>query len=238
LKDIWETLKDKKWILASILICTVAISQANDLHSFYANYLEQRRAEDGLDKIMPGVSILHVKSIFGAPTLENHDRKLNLVEYVFSFKKFYLQVVFDRDNTVQLFSVTSKEPGFNPTVPIIGKNLGQFSFSDVELGDQNVLYSYLSSKHFDYAESRYLGNPGNYRTLYFGFNSSGTRYRKQSALYGNEHLNEKKLENFRKESIPNTFGVGRILGDEKEIIDSFGFGMEYYASRDLPEHNY
>ncbi|KEP02180.1 hypothetical protein EH65_24390 [Escherichia coli] len=73
--------------------------------------------------IYTGASIKYIESIFGPPVKEEHSEDGRVHEYIYSFKKFYLQVVYDNNNTVILYSVTSKDENFHPEVPYLRKPL-------------------------------------------------------------------------------------------------------------------
>lgn len=221
-----------------IVVFMLIIGYLNDLHGVYGNYIEQKRAEDGLELLNTGVSIQHVKSVFGSPIVEQHDKDLVLSEYVYSFKKFYLQIVFNKDNEVIFFAVTSKDKEFRPKLPYIDESLGNtfFDLSD-KYSENEASYS---SKFFEYNENIYLGNYGNYRNLYLAYNPAGIDYGKISILPLDEMPNpsQKVSDSFRQISYPNTYGVGKILGGREDNETVFGVGIEYYTSRDLPEHRY
>ena len=216
----------------------ILVGYLNDFHGFYGNYLEQKRAEDGLVLINTGVSIQHVVSVFGSPMVENYIEEKGLSEYVYSFKSFYLQIVFNEENTVKFFAVTSKSKSFKPKIPYLNGSLGGtfFDLSDSYSGNE----ANFSSKFFEYNEHVYLGNPGNHRNVYLAYNPAGIDYgRIQMLPY--EEMPIPSLEvssRFRKVSHPNTYGVGSILGGRDRGETEFGVGIEYFTSRDLPEHQY
>jgi hypothetical protein len=229
-----------KKTLPFVIAIMVTVGYMNDLHGVYGNYIKQKRAEDGLKLLNTGVSIQHVISIFGAPIMERIKGENDLKEYVYSFKNFYLQVVFENTNEVIFFAVTSKNENFHPTVPYIRKELGM-RFSELA-----EAYTYnevnWSSKFFEYNENIYLGNPGNYRNLYLASNPSGIQYGSASTgiFEVDERPNPSKKSSieFREKSYPNTYGVGKILGGRDDGEADFGIGIEYFSSRDLPEHQY
>lgn len=235
----WHTATTHKaTILAVVTILFASVSVFNDGFDLVKNHIVQKRAEDGLEKLNSGVSIKHVEAIFGAPIAESKiDVPKKLRQYIYSFQKFYLQVVFDEENTVQFFAVTSKTPNFRPTIPYIGNILGEKTFAEV--GGGKMLQSNLSSKFYEYAEFIYLGNPGNYRNLYLAYNPSGILYKREPIWPSFEKVEDKKaIEQFRLSAYPNTYGVGSTLGDDEHWVAHVGVGIDFYLSRDLPEHHY
>lgn len=235
----------KQHYVAVFLALIAFIGYLNDGADFYNNYIKQKRAEDGLEMINTGVSIQHVKSIFGAPIREEHLLDKGAHQYFYSFKNFYLQVVYNNNNTVVFFSVTSKSEDFKPKIPYLTRFVDD-DFIVTTLGGKfeeysessNFISSSLTSKFFDYYEHIYLGNPGNYRNLYLGFNPAGIDYSETIILSGQENPSKDALDKFRRNASPNTFGVGEYLGEHNGIETIFGIGIDYYISRDLPEHQY
>lgn len=235
MKNVLKIIRDAGPYVIGIV---VLVGYLNDFHGFYGNYLEQKRAEDGLVLMNTGVSVKHVVSVFGSPMVENHDGNKGLSEYVYSFKNFYLQVVFDKENTVKFFSVTSKSEKFQPRIPYLDGSLG---FTFFELSDSySENKANFSSKLFEYNENIYLGNRGNHRNVYLAYNPAGTDYGRIQMLPYEEMPNpSREVSNqFRKVSYPNTYGVGSILGGREDGETEFGVGVEYFVSRDLPEHQY
>lgn len=83
-------------------------------------------------------------------------------------------MVYDNNNTVILYSVTSKDENFHPEVPYLRKTLGH-KFKDFG-SDIDYLQSSYSSKFYQYEEGHYLGNHGNYRNFYLAYNPAGVDY--------------------------------------------------------------
>ena len=185
--------------------------------------------EKNLEKIFIGSGRKFIESLFGTPIIEIDHKELNVIEVNYSFENFYLQFLYNTRGEVQFYSVTSKNVNFKPTIPLFDIKLGNYSF--YEFGkDSTYLYSYLTSKHYGYAEYIYGGNSGNYHNYYFGYNSAGVDYGEIYPFTNYENKNE--LEKFRKTCIPNTFGVGYIgnISDDKLYYE---MGIEYYTSRDI-----
>lgn len=216
----------------------ILIGYLNDIHGLYGNYIDQKRAEDGLVLLNTGVSIRHVESVFGSPIVENHDKEKKLSEYIYSFKRFYLQVVFNEVNEVIFFAVTSKDISFKPKIPYLDGYLGSTFLMLSDVYSENEANP--SSKFFEYNENIYLGNSGNYRNFYLAYNPAGIDYGEIEMLPYDEMPKPSPAVSyeFRKVSYPNTYGVGKIHGGREYDEINFGVGIEYYTSRDLPEHQY
>ncbi|HIE0657710.1 TPA: ETEC_3214 domain-containing protein [Providencia rettgeri] len=214
------------------------LNGAFDLYNHVSDKFNQRKAEDNLNVIYTGTSIKHIESVFGAPMQEDHSDDGKVNEYIYSFKKFYLQIVYDYNNRVILYSVTSKDKNFHPMIPYLGKELGN-KFEDY--GDSiDYLQSGYSSKFYQYEEGHYIGNPGNYRNFYLSFNPAGVEYFDLDPLpdiYNGEEYppNEDDLKKFRANNAPNTFSIGEIQGSNDGPELYFGLGINYYEARDIPE---
>ncbi|XDZ51975.1 ETEC_3214 domain-containing protein [Neisseriaceae bacterium CLB008] len=197
----------------------------------------QKKAVDHLDKMYVGTSIRYVESIFGIPVKEISSEKRNLKASIYVFENFYLQVIYDQDGTVILYSVTSRSTGFKPQIPYLNTRLGNKTF--FEYGPSEFMYSALSSKFYEYAEHHYLGFPSEYRNIYLSFQPTGVEYKKIDSFseigYCLDECSEKSIENFRKKNIPNTFAVGSIFSErDEEALEQFGLGADFYEALSLP----
>ncbi|WP_233356818.1 ETEC_3214 domain-containing protein, partial [Vibrio cholerae] len=87
---------------------------------------------------------------------EEHQLDKGVHQYLYSFKNFYLQVVYDNNNTVVFFSVTSKNEEFKPKIPYLTRFVDD-KFVSSTLGhtfeeysdSSNFIWSSLTSKFFD-----------------------------------------------------------------------------------------
>lgn len=229
--------KHKTTAFSIVAVIAGAIAFFNNGFELVKNHLKQKHAEENLSKLNAGVSIKHIESVFGAPVVEYKVRKYNINAYIYSFKKFYLQVLYDKDNTVKFYAVTTKSKDFNPKISYLNKKLGQFKFS--EIGNSTTLYSEFSSKFFAYAEYQYLANPGNYRNVYLAYNPAGINF-DSNTNYPSVSSPEspEEIAKYRSSSFPNTYGFGDSLGDEQKVVLEAGLGIDYYTARDIPELNY
>lgn len=209
-----------------------------DLYNNIADKFSQRQAEDNLNAIYTGSSIRYIESVFGVPIQESHSDDGKVNEYIYSFKKFYLQVVYDDKNKVILYSVTSKDKNFHPKIPYLGSTLGN-NFDSYGKDIQDFESGY-SSKFYQYKEVHYLGNPGNYRHFYLAYNPAGIEYADLNALpdlHNDNNFPPKKadLDHFRQNNTPNTFAIGDIMGSPKGPELYYGIGIDYYVARDIPD---
>ncbi|WP_275369380.1 ETEC_3214 domain-containing protein [Xenorhabdus bovienii] len=228
------------FVSAVVMFTSQGFSLLNGTYDVYQNISEaffQKKAEDNLNVIYTGTSIKYIESIFGSPVRELHSKE-GIHEYIYSFKKFYLQVVYDNNNTVIFYAVTSKDKDFHPNVPYLNVRLGEL-FTHYGQNYQ-FLYSGFSSKFYEYMECHYLGNPDNYRNFYLSYNPAGVDYQPLQPLpdFTNDKRSPPKTEDiirFRNNNAPNTFAVGDIHGspDGRELF--YGIGIDYYDARDIPD---
>jgi len=185
---------------------------------------------DRVGKIFIGANERYLESIFGVPVVTNQINSINSKEVFYSFKRFYLQFLYDKNGALFFYSLTSKDVNFNPVIPRLGVSLGESTFSEIS-NDATHLYSYLTSKHYGYSEYVYLGNAGNYHNYYLAYNSSGVNYvnwpNVKTYVEGYE---SKSLGEFRSSMIPNSFGVGDMKGVSNDSL-LYEVGVEYYTFR-------
>lgn len=219
----------------------LTVGALNGLFDLYENISDrffQKKAEDNINVIYTGSSIKYIESIFGVPVKEEHSENGEISEYTYSFKKFYLQVVYNKNNRVIFYSVTSKDKNFHPKVPYLGGVLGD-SFESFG-NNIDYLQSGYSSKFYQYEEGHFLGYPGNYRNFYLSYNPAGIEYMELKPLTdwynnNNSYPDAEELIEFRKNNAPNTFGVGDINGSHDGPELFYGIGIEYYDARDIPD---
>ncbi len=232
----WITLRIQK--LSFLLVVLVAVGYFNDISTFYANFIKQKRAEDGLQLMNAGVYVKHVESVFGPPILVDYHDKNDYYQYTYSVKNFYMQVVFNMKGTCIFYSVTVKNPKFKPLLPFVKMQLGETfkSYSD----KSEFISVNMSSKVAQYQESFHLGNPGNYRHLVLAYNNLGASYHDFDFFDYEDVARPKKaeIEKFREQAYPNVFGVTASYLDGKEVEQIFGIGVDFFTSRDLPDLNY
>lgn len=188
--------------------------------------------ENEIQALTTGWTKKYYEYKFGPAIFENNHKELKVSELIHSFPKFFLQGIFNEENKLIFYSITAKSTSFFPEVPRIGINLGKATFSEIGIGEH--LYSHLSSKYWEYAEVFYFGNPGNYRNFYFAYNPAGTNYSAETPYPAVLDRDGKHVvQKMRIKTMPNTFGVGDILGDETQIIKAIGVGIEFYSARDI-----
>lgn len=194
-----------------------------------------KKEELEIKHLTTGITRSFIESKFGVPVVVEEYRKYKTKGLYFNFKRFYLTVLVDKNGMVLYYSITSKDRNFRPPIPYLEAKLGDKTFS--ELGTASHLYSYKSSKYYEYAEVTNLGNPSSYRNIYLAFHSSGVDFSKKEHSYAVLSMDgPNEVAAFRQQARPNTYGIGDIHGfkEEEEVLKEIGVGIEYFAARDLP----
>ena len=184
-------------------------------------------------KVNTGITRKSIEALFGQPRFDDPIPSLGGRNLIFVFPRFFLQVVVSLEEKVAFYSVTTRTVEFRPEVPKLDGRLMETKLAD--FGDLQHVYSDITSKYYEYAEKIYLGNAGNYRTIYLGFCPSGAPPdwgKFKPAVLNQDGL--AAVNRFRAQNAPNCYGVGDILGEEDAIVRQVRIGLDYYVARDLP----
>jgi hypothetical protein len=122
------------------------------------------------------------------------------LECIFIDRDYFVQTISDEDESVLVFSVTTRSPQFHPVFqlpykvgwrerrqwkrrtgeefkPIFRVRLGQTRFADLDRGDPDEFTgihfrAWIGARTFSYSEDHYYGNPGYYQTFVFTTSSN------------------------------------------------------------------
>ena len=190
--------------------------------------------ESALSTLNTGISRGSLEARFGPATFDDPDAKLAIRNLIFVFPRFFLQAITSNEGKVIFYSVTTRSKDFHPAIPKLNGKLLESHFAD--FGNPEHLYSDMTSKYYEYAERFSLGNAGNYRHIYLGYCPSGVYPLMENFVpVVLAEQGATAMAEFRVKNTPNCFGVGNILGDEKNIVENIRMGIDYYVSRDIPE---
>jgi len=150
----------------------------------YANrsVREKQYWYENINKLATETNAKYFESILGSPVYINSysNGTLNLKEYIFVNNFFYVQAIIDDSDKIIGYSVTTRDPSFNPPVPIARYEandlfLGKTSFLDIrkEFGNPSWLISYLGAHDLFYSEGYYFGNIEGYQTFYLSMSLAG-----------------------------------------------------------------
>lgn len=190
--------------------------------------------ESLVDKLTTGITRKSLEEVFGQPRFDEFIKELGVRNLVFVFPRFFLQAVVSSADSVIFYSVTTRSTAFRPEVPKLGGRLVETKLA--AFGEAEHVYSDMTSKYYEYAEKIYLGNAGNYRTIYLGFCPSGAPPdwgKFEAAVLDRD--GPARVNQFRSENAPNCYGVGDIMGDESAVVQGVRMGLDYYVARDLPQ---
>jgi len=252
--------KIKKSYPAVVIIATlfllssiITISQGvNVAKNYYEKTLGKKQGYlDDVKKLSAGTNIDYIKRIVGNPVFvhkignKKNDEKLK--EYIFVNDMFYTQVITDDTDTVLMYSVTTRNIGFNPTFEewdgekYVSITLGKSHFVDFQNIPDKVNV-YCGARRVNYSEEHYFGNPGKYQTYILSENDAGV-FSEESAnpcdiqdpASDNIDPNNEKVTKFRREGLVNTFSVtSPLYVNEDEFV--FNYGPNLDEVRVLPEN--
>jgi hypothetical protein len=102
-------------------------------------------------------------------------------QFIWIDRDFYAAALVDDDETVVLFSVTSRDSRFHPeftsgppgNIPRLAVKLGKTRFSDLSADPERVI-SWLGARQFVYGEVFDLANPGLYQHFACSINDAGS----------------------------------------------------------------
>ena len=199
-------------------------------------WYEKSRHLQMLSQLDTGAHISYFMTVLGNPVSISSSSMGQ--EYIFVNKYFYVQAVTNVDGSVSLFSVTTRRKDFNPvlksqfgSVLVI---LGKTTFAMV----RNPKRRMTSGDHGAityYCESFYFGYDGGYRVYFFSINPNGFgRLRLVPASFQDSRVEEdtKEVEQFRAESIINTYTISTLSGPngDRDLPDTV-FGPKHYQVR-------
>jgi len=113
-------------------------------------------------------------SVLGQPPAIQRSRNEQFVEYVFVDQDYFVNVLADREQSVRLFSVTTRRRKFQPRLesakeghanPRLEVRLGETTFAELGLSPDRAVGRGAGGRGFRYSEVFYLGNPGKYQTF-------------------------------------------------------------------------
>lgn len=196
-------------------------------------FFEDRALHRNLEKINTGLTVDYVNSIIGKPVITKRlpdelaeDRKnengewttnyydsglQDYKERIYVHKKYFLQIIANKDDSVVAYAITIRDPSFNPKIPLdiyqAGKNGKDLPYiSGLKLGKMKLsaLKTYLpvririwnTSKFVFYYEENYFGFPGFYKSYLFAWSPAG-------CLLGNDEYRLYKLSDETSQSIQN-----------------------------------
>ncbi len=165
----------------------------------------------------------YIESIMGPANISSKNKSVKFIEEYYINDFSIIQIIYNIDTMLIVsYSVLSLDDEFKPSIPFLSFKLGNFTFNDHIKSENpsreiNVLYAFLSSKHYIYSESHRISM---YKNLILGY---GGRYSRSYddkvespngfyQIYGNKNYDKirdsnNKLIKFRNDGIPNSFTI-------------------------------
>lgn len=253
-------------LVALLLIVVSGLSSLTTIKSGFLALYQLYRSTLGykrslirdLNQLSVGVNLDYFQQILGSPVFVNSLPE-NHSEHIFVSKHVYVQAITDSLNTVQLFSVTTRNYHFKPVLNIQRFNptfclsssvqivLGKTKFVDLDVsGKPRSLASNLGAAQFSYYEEHSFGSAGNFNSFFFSVNPAGCDpwhgfYRIDTLLYhpivknGWSDIRDPQVADFRKEALINTYTIRASLPNDVRFLR---FGPTYQQVRclGLPTH--
>lgn len=171
---------------AAILVAAVGVYRWSA--SWYRRTIGSRRdLVRRLNQLAAGVTTRWVEERLGAPAfvrgvdLGSVPGRQATTELIYRTRHAWVQVLADRDGAVVRFSITVTDPKFSfrtsdLTLHHLDIKLGRNRFADIRtsFGDPNGYSLRVGAHNFEYSESYYFGNPGNYQHYVLSYNDCGT----------------------------------------------------------------
>jgi hypothetical protein len=164
---------------SAVTIALAVVAAWKGATTLYRRTLGSRRGlRRKLNRLALGVTNQYVETLFGAPTFQrNLPPGADYVERTYRTPHAWLTLWFSREEAVQLMSITITDPHFRfKTVGVTFDNLkvtlGRSSFSDVRAASTGKRLE-IGARTYEYAESYYFGNPGNYGHYVLSFSMLG-----------------------------------------------------------------
>ncbi|MGW4674376.1 ETEC_3214 domain-containing protein [Streptomyces sp. NPDC004324] len=207
---------------------------------------KKRQLRRQLNKLAIGSTLAHVESLFGAPVFEQKVGT-SATTYVYKTAYAWVQVRHSASKGVEVFSITVAHRRFHYSTKHLTWDglpvkLGKSTFKDIS-SDPDGRIVRVGANNFLYAESYYLGNPGNYQHFIFSHTNAGVgnlgyahmdNYPVAEGFLSEEKRDEglrdhEGLTEAREKTVINTFSTGASFLHPTQI----GFGADWGTVRAL-----
>lgn len=195
-----------------------------------------------LDRLSAGVNIDYFQTVLGDPPVfkTTADQRC---EHIFVNRYFYVQAITNMEDSVIVFSVTTRTRHFNPILTLgpysptdesLSVRLGRTTFAETDVLVKSPKLSCSIGVHsFHYSEESYFGNPANYQTFIFAINDAGFMHH-HPPISGREELSidDPSVKEFRREAVVNTYTITAPSASGKDL-KGFWCGPNYNEVRIL-----
>ena len=237
-----------------ITVLVIAISQittlikgADSFLKYYSSTYGWRSEEEAkINKLSASINISKFQEILGAPLFLRKSGTSG--EYIFKRQGYWVQAITDDEGSVDLYAVTSCDETFKPRIRNSPSGrliqLRETTFKKAHDGDIPRLHYFISGATANsyFFEGAYLANPGNYQTIFWGYNDAcSNNWDEETGLYHVEsHLEEYEsgvnteqsvIDIFRSKNSFNTFAVSSPSADIEELLEEFQIGVDRIQAR-------
>ena len=235
--------------LTALFAFTATITkQYETIQGWYLGSYTSSNEYQMLDKINVTLTHATIINTLGEPQIKKSIEKLgsteSFSEELYGFPKFYVQVIYDSNEEVIFYAVTSRLASFHPPLPCSTSEsgLGEKTFHELnpDFVTDNLVYAYATSKHYNYAESYYAGGSCKYHNYYFGYNDrTGILYgdTQPTPLYMQGVDEDEVLSKFRNAAKPNLYAVLKVGVDLYEFLNppwETEIGILFLDAENLP----
>ena len=235
--------------LTALFAFTATITkQYETIQGWYLGSYTSSNEYQMLDKINVTLTHATIINTLGEPQIKKSIEKLgsteSFTEELYGFPKFYVQVIYDSNEEVIFYAVTSRLASFHPPLPCstLELGLGEQTFHELnpDFVTDNLVYAYATSKHYNYAESYYAGGSCKYHNYYFGYNDrTGILYgdTQPTPLYMQGVDEDEVLSEFRNAAKPNLYAVLKVGVDLYEFLNppwETEIGILFLDAENLP----
>ncbi|MFD5397887.1 ETEC_3214 domain-containing protein [Streptomyces sp. NPDC127097] len=189
---------------------------------------KRRRVREQLNQLAVGSTLAHVESLFGAPVFERK-AGTDTSTYVYKTAYAWVQVQHTAAKGVEAFSITVARKRFrystkHLTWDGLPVKLGKSTFRDLP-GVATGRIVRVGANNFLYAESYYLGNPGNYQHFIFSHSNAGVGTLGYAHMDGYPIAEGELTEDKQNEEVLNHEGLTEARA--KTVINTFSTGASF-----------
>lgn len=203
---------------------------------------------DKILKLNTGIEIKYIDELLGEPAARNLlNEGSSYTESFYVCNGYYAYVTSDKNNIVNMYSITISDKDFNAPVPVNGiKNLGKLKMCDLECDQSFEVVAEHEGDFATYSEFYKFGELGKYKYYAFGFSPLGVCLNNNDLIYkicvcGNDAIyncteleENKTFMEARKDFKPNSYSViDESVYLSGQLSENHDIGYNYLKAKDL-----
>jgi hypothetical protein len=204
------------FLVALIISSTITISQGVGLVVDYVDeHYQWRQVEySKIASLRAGISAAKVEEVMGSPLFVKVSEDGMFTELTFEGRDYWVQAVHDGADSVVLLAITSCSRSFHPTLKTrVGEVTLNESLFDFEGNHSPIKHRYYGSgatRNSFFYDQYYEGNPGFYKTYFFGINDACPAVANHANELGavnwtSDAPDSSAIQEFRSNSVINTY---------------------------------